>query len=133
VDRFGRAEQQHHPAQGIFDQAECNPDEGDHVLIVPQRLVLGLPRDAAPRRTAFLRRTAYDDHRRQACDPGRAANLGMKALAPSLTSTRPRFAGFPLREGSRRGAVESRVEPGVEPVPRISASAMLIQVAWAGW
>jgi hypothetical protein len=57
VDRFGRTEQQHHPAQRVFDQAECNPDEGDHALIVPQRSALNLPRDAAPRRTAFLRRT----------------------------------------------------------------------------
>jgi len=30
LDRFGRTEQQHHPAQGVFDQAQCNPREGDH-------------------------------------------------------------------------------------------------------
>jgi hypothetical protein len=50
VDRFGRTEQQHHPAQRVFDQAECNPDEGDHALIVPQRSALNLPRksSAAP-------------------------------------------------------------------------------------
>ena len=47
LDRFGRTEQQHHPAQGVFDQAQCNPDEGDHALIVPQRSALSLPRDAA--------------------------------------------------------------------------------------
>jgi hypothetical protein len=53
LDRFGRTEQQHHPAQGVFDQAECNPDEGDHALIVPQRSVLNLPRksSAAPNGT----------------------------------------------------------------------------------
>jgi hypothetical protein len=56
VDRFGRTEQQHHPAQGVFDQAKCDPEEGDHALIVPQRLALSPPRDAAPPRTAFLRR-----------------------------------------------------------------------------
>ena len=47
LDRFGRTEQQHHPAQGVFDQAQCNPGEGDHALIVPQRSALSLPRDAA--------------------------------------------------------------------------------------
>jgi hypothetical protein len=47
LDRFGRTEQQHHPAQGVFDQAECNPDEGDHAFIVPQRSALSLPREHA--------------------------------------------------------------------------------------
>jgi hypothetical protein len=56
VDRFGRTGQQHHPAQGVFDHTQGNPDDGDHALIVPQRSPLNL-RDAAPRRTAFLRRT----------------------------------------------------------------------------
>jgi hypothetical protein len=35
LDRFGRTEQQHQPAQAVFDQAECNPDERGHALIVP--------------------------------------------------------------------------------------------------
>jgi len=38
-------------------------DAGDHALIVPQRLVLGLARDVAPRRTAILRRTAEQNER----------------------------------------------------------------------
>jgi hypothetical protein len=47
VDRFGRTEQQHHPAQGVFDQAQCNPDEGDHAFIVPQRSTLSQPTEHA--------------------------------------------------------------------------------------
>jgi hypothetical protein len=45
LDRLGRTEQQHHPAQGVFDQAQCNPEEGDHAFIVPQRSALSLPRE----------------------------------------------------------------------------------------
>ena len=37
ADGLGRAEQQHHPPEGVFDQTECDPGEGDHALIVPQR------------------------------------------------------------------------------------------------
>ena len=38
-----------------LDTRRLMGDEGDHALIVPQRLVLGLARDVAPRRTPFLR------------------------------------------------------------------------------
>ena len=45
LDRLGRTEQQHDPAQGVFDQAQCNLEEGDHAFIVPQRSALSPPRE----------------------------------------------------------------------------------------
>ena len=35
LDSLVRAEQQHHPPDGVFDETSCDPQEADHALIVP--------------------------------------------------------------------------------------------------
>src|SRR5438552_4848363 len=64
AEGFGRTEKKHHPPQRVLDQTECDPREGDHALIVPQRSVLSLPRATLPSRMAFLRRTGLVARRR---------------------------------------------------------------------
>ena len=41
LHRLVQAEQQHHPPEGVLDETPCDPEEGDHALMVSQRFSCG--------------------------------------------------------------------------------------------
>jgi hypothetical protein len=52
LDSFGRAQHQHHPPEGVFDQTECDPAEGAWVLDVRVRKARVIPAELRRRVSA---------------------------------------------------------------------------------
>ncbi len=123
LDRFGRTEQQHHPAQGrFFDQAQCNPGEGDDAPHrAAERSALSLPRDAALGWKADTRSPRAGDrllarqHWRDAFPLGQLSNPRSGEHDPHATSAMRNSTASPAT------SARSRITPAGEsdPVARL--------------